>query len=238
MGVTREAGTEQPSDARMGTIGAHDMGDPQAGLAGGGLAAKRHAVAILRQPGQPVAPAEIDPGQLGEAPEQQLLDLGLVDVDEGREVVTGRARQPDLEQLAPAEIGAPQVPLHATLGDLLPDPQPRPDLERLALHAERLAPLAGVLRVLLQQEDRYSVLGQPAGQGHADRPGTDHGDLGVERACLGPPAAGRGHQAVSASQTARSRSTVQMRGWSIPSSSSQARCTLNGMVCSKIGKLP
>ena len=154
-------------------------------------------------------------------------------------MVAGRARQPDLEELAPAEVGAPQVPLHPALRHLLADPQPRPDLERLALHAERLAPLAGVLRVLLQQEDRYAVLRQPPGEGHPDRPGPDHGDLGVERSSpRRPPAAGRGHQAVSASHTARSRSTVQMRGWSMPSSSSQARCTLNGMVCSKIGKLP
>ena len=68
----------------------------------------------------------------------------------------------------------------------------------------------------------------------ADRTRADDGNLGVE-AWLG---VGSRHQPVSASHTSRSRSTVQMRGWSIPSSSSHARWTLNGMVCSKIGKLP
>ncbi len=238
MRVAGEPGPEQASHAGVGTIGADQVGHPQGLLAVRRFAAQCHALGVLRQADQAMAPAQLHAGELGEALEQHLLDLGLVDVDEGREVVPRGARQADLEELAPAEVGAPQVPLHPALRHPLADPQPRPDLERLALHAERLAPLAGVLRVLLEEQDRYAVLRQAPGQGHPDRSGPDHGDLRVERPCPGPPAAGRGHQAVRASQTARSRSTVQMRGWSIPSSSSQARCTLKGMVCSKMGKLP
>jgi hypothetical protein len=39
-----------------------------------------------------MAPAQLDIRQLAEACQQQLLDLRLVDVDEGREVVRLRAR--------------------------------------------------------------------------------------------------------------------------------------------------
>ena len=42
-------------------------------------------------------------------------------------------------------------------------------------------------------------------------------------------------QSWRASHTSRSRSAVQIRGWSIPSSSSHARCTLNGMVGRRSG---
>ena len=87
-------------------------------------------------------------------------------------------------------------------------PEPRPDLQRLALHAERLAPLAGVPRVLLEQEDPHPHLRQPPGERHPDRARADDGNLGVE-AWLG---VGSRHQPVSASHTSRSRSTVQMRG--------------------------
>src|SRR6185503_20765462 len=103
-------------------------------------------------------PAQVDLGELAEACQEHRLDLGLVDVHERREMIAIRARQPDLEELAAAEVGAPQVPLNPALGNLLADPEPRPNLERLALHAERLAPLAGEARVLLEQDHPHSML--------------------------------------------------------------------------------
>jgi hypothetical protein len=45
-------------------------------------------------------------------------------------------------------------------------------------------------------------------------------------------------QSWRAFQTSWSRSGVQMRGQSTPSSSSHTRCTLNGRQCSKIGQRP
>ena len=95
-------------------------------------------------------------------------------------MVAGGAWETDLEELAAAEIGPSHVPLHTARGHRFADPQPRPDLERLPLHAQRLAPLAGVTRVLLEHEHLHSALRQAPGQRHPDGAGTDDRDLGVE----------------------------------------------------------
>ena len=133
------------------------------------------------QPGQPLAPTQVDLRQLPQATPQQTLDLGLADVHERREMVVAAAREMDAEELAIAEVGAADVPLHAALRHPLADAQPVPDLERLALHAERLRSLAGGRRMLLEQDDAEAALRQATGQGHADRSSPHHGDLGVER---------------------------------------------------------
>ncbi len=182
----------------------------------------RDAVGVLRQRCEAVAAMDRDI-ELSEAGLEQVLDLGLADVDERREVLV-RVGQMDLEQLAAAVVRAADAPPDPALRNALPDSQALPDLERLALHADRLGTNALARPLGLEDLDRRAVLGEAAGQGEAHGAGPDDDDVHVRR------------QSWSASQTWRSRSAVQMRGWSMPSSSSQARCTLNGMVCSKIGK--
>ena len=99
----------------------------------------------------------------------------------GREVLVV-AGEMDLEQLAAAEVGPPDAPLDAAVGDGLADPEPSPDLEGLALHADRLRADALASRLGLEQVDADAVLGQASGQRQADRTGTDDRDVRHRRA--------------------------------------------------------
>ena len=87
-----------------------------------------------------------------------------------------------LEQLAAAEVGPADTPLDAAVGDRLADPEPRPDLEGLALHADGLRADALASRLGLEEVDAGAVLGQAPGQRQADRAGTDDRDVRHRRA--------------------------------------------------------
>ncbi len=71
-------------------------------------------------------------------------------------------------------VGATDAPLDAPLRHRFPDAQALPDLERLALHADRSGadPFAAS-EPRLEDGDRHAVLGQPAGEGEPDRPRAD-----------------------------------------------------------------
>ena len=58
--------------------------------------------------------AQVDP-EGAHSVEEELLDLGLADVHERREVVARAARQLDAEELPAAEIGARRLPLDPAL---------------------------------------------------------------------------------------------------------------------------
>src|SRR4029079_18621561 len=111
------------------TIRPDRVGSGRGGTVGEG---ERDALTILGKCGQLMAPARND-AELGEARDEQLLDLRLADVHEGREVVVAGAGQGDAEELAAAKVGAPDPPLHPAVGHALPDPEPVPALERLPL---------------------------------------------------------------------------------------------------------
>ena len=70
----------------------------------------------------------------------------------------------------------------AAVGDGLADPEPCPDLEGLALHADRLRAETLSSRLGLEQVDADAVLGQASGQRQADRTGTDDRDVRHRRA--------------------------------------------------------
>ena len=88
----------------------------------------------------------------------------------------------DLEQLATAEVRPPDVPLDPAVRYGLADPEPSPDLEGLALHADRLRAEALASRLNLEQVDTDAVLSQASGQRQADRTGTDDRDVRHRRA--------------------------------------------------------
>src|SRR5205823_9786821 len=136
-----KAHAEQVAHRGVSAIGADDVARGQLALPGVGGQLEANAGAVIGQAFEPMGPAQVD-AQRPASVQEELLDLGLVDVDEGREVVRRGARQLDAEQLSRAVIGAADAPLDATPGDALTDADSRPDLERLTLHAERLRPLA------------------------------------------------------------------------------------------------
>ena len=178
--VPLEADAGGVANGRMGSIGADEVGGPMRQRAGIGLEGRRDALGVLGQRGEAVATVDAN-AQRGRARLEELLDLGLADVHERREVLVV-AREMDLEQLAAAEVGPPDVPLDAAVGDGLADPEPSPDLEGLALHADRLRAEALASRLGLEQVDADAVLGQASGQRQADRTGTDDRDVRHRRA--------------------------------------------------------
>ena len=172
-GVARESDADRMAHRRMRTVG------PDRVFGSGGHAVgkgERDALAVLGETGELVAPTG-DDAELGEACDEELLDLGLADVHERREVVVGAAGERHAEQLTSTEVRAPDSPLDPAVGDPLPDPEPIPDLERLALHAERPAAPGDMRRRGVVEGDLHAVLRQPAGERQPDRPGPDDRDL-------------------------------------------------------------
>ncbi len=179
MTVAREAHAQQVANRRMGAIGPHRVARMDRCRPVRGFQRQVDAIAgiaAIGQPGEPVAPAQVDPKR-ADALQEQLLDLGLADVHERRVVLAAAAGQLHAEQLTGAVVRAPDVPLDPPPGDPLADADPSPDLQRLALHAERLGSLAHVPGRLLEERDAHAVLGEARGQGQANRSGADDRDL-------------------------------------------------------------
>ena len=117
--------------------------------------------------------------QLTTSFQQELLDFGLADVHERREVIVRAPRHLHAEQLARAVVGAACPPLDPSRGHPLPDAHSCPDLERLALHADRLGALPQVARRLLQERHPHAVPSQPGGERESHRPRAHDRDLGL-----------------------------------------------------------
>ena len=178
--VAVEADAERVAHRGVRAIGADQVAGPMHDLAGIRLECRDDCVGGLIEAGEPVTAMDANP-QLDGPRLQPLLDLGLVDVDERREVLAV-AREVTLEQLASTDVGPADPPLNAAVGDGLADSEPSPDLEGLALHADRLRADALASRLGLEQVDAGAVLGQASGQRQAHRTGTDDSDVRHRRA--------------------------------------------------------
>src|SRR5688500_8874883 len=85
----------------------------------GRLAAEVDALGALHDPAQAMAPADLQVGKLAQPLQEEVLDLALADVDEGREVVRATAGELEAEQLLLAEVRPRGAPLDAAGRDRL-----------------------------------------------------------------------------------------------------------------------
>jgi len=160
----------------MGSIGPDQEARPMRHLAVLGGEGGGDAVRILPDADEPMTVMDSHPESL-DAFEESLLDLGLADVHERREMLVAAVRQLDLEQLASAEIRAARAPPDSAGRDCVADAEARPDLEALPLHADGSGTDAlGRFRGL-EQVDLNALLCQAAGERQADRAGADDRNL-------------------------------------------------------------
>ena len=164
---------------------------------------------------------------------EQLLGLALRDVHERRERGAATVGELVAEQLVVAVEGAGRGPGDAAAGDLGADADGVPDVEDVALLADRLAADQVALGAAVEDDDAQAPAGEQQRGRLADRAAAQHEHRGLEGGMVivrVSPAA--------RPTPARSRSAVQMTGRSMPPNSSQRRCTSKGRQCSKIGQLP
>ena len=128
------------------------------------------------------------------------------------------------------QFGVPVERARGGPGDALGrDPPPGahrlPRVEHVPLLDDGLRAGRVPVRALVEQRDRQPPAGQHERRGLPHRPVAQHRH-------------DHWGQLWSSAQTSRSRWAVQIRGRSIPDSSSHSREVLNGMQCSKIGQRP
>ena len=98
-----------------------------------------HLLAILLDADDLVLPAQIDFGKIGAALDQVLLDIILLQVDEGRETLMRLALHLELVDQPLADIELAGVPQHALVQHALRHAQPVPDFQRALRPADGAA---------------------------------------------------------------------------------------------------
>ena len=159
-----------------------------------------------------------------QAVEEHGLDVVLLQVHEGRHLVTLLGLQIEAVEKPVAMKHLARIPSDAPVADRLPRPQTVPYFEAALRMAD--GPRSFARRMLLQHEGRNAAAREIDRERQPHRPGADDD----YRMMAGHPS--------SASHIWRSRSAVQMRGSATPPASSQARLTSNGMQWSKIANAP
>ena len=144
-------------------------------VTGRGVAAQDHAVRRLVEAGDLMAPALLDQGLRGDGLVEDLLGAGLRDVDEGRERDRPESCRSMQKSLVLPVEGAGARPGETLLGDPT-TAAGGPDVEDIALLADRLAAHEVAFRPLVEEHDGNAPSGEQQGGGLADRPVADDRD--------------------------------------------------------------
>ena len=140
-----------------------------------------HAVAVLRDPGDLVAPTDVDQRLGGDAVVEDRLGAALRDVDARRQRRAAGIRERPGEQLAIAVERACRRPRQTLARDPVRTDR-GPDVEDVPLLADRLRADDVAGRSLVEQDHRDTPAGQQQRGGLPDRSVADHGDRSAVRA--------------------------------------------------------
>ncbi|MGY4300174.1 hypothetical protein ACVWXN_008269 [Bradyrhizobium sp. i1.4.4] len=126
-----------------------------------------------------VAPAQIDLREIADAIDQIGLGVILLEIDEGRPLVTVLGQQVELVKLRLAMEDAADAPHHALLDHAVADAEPIPIFERPLGEADRARAFADPVGII-QKDDALAALGKVDRERQPHRPRADdhHGMLG------------------------------------------------------------
>ncbi|MGY3077503.1 DNA-binding MarR family transcriptional regulator [Bradyrhizobium sp. LM6.10] len=131
-----------------------------------------------------VAPAQIDAREVLHAIGQVGLRVILLEVDEGRPLVTVFRQQVELVELGLAVEDAADAPDHALLDHAVADAEPVPIFQRTFREADRARAFADTIGVI-QEDDALAALGEVDRQRQPDRASTNDHDRMLGRALAG-----------------------------------------------------
>ena len=129
-------------------------------------------IALLRDRGDLVAPAHVDLGQLADTVDQESLGVILLQVDEGRHLVTRLGQQVEAIDLRVAVEHLADLPDDAFPQHAVGDAEAVPGFERALGEADGAAALADAIHVV-EQDDGMPALREPDGERQSDGPAAD-----------------------------------------------------------------
>jgi hypothetical protein len=135
-----------------------------------------HPAVVLVDAGDGVPPPDVDQRLGGDRLVEQFLGEALRDVDEGRERGPPAVGELEAEHLGVAVEGAGGGPGDAAAGDLGADADGVPDVEDVALLADRPAPDEVPRGTAVEHDDAQSPAGQQERRGLAHRAAPDDDD--------------------------------------------------------------
>ncbi len=138
----------------------------------GRLDRERGMVAMVLDCDNAIAPAQIDFGAIPHPVDQMLLDVILLEINEGRHLVAALRQEVESVELVLALEDAATRPAHPLLQHRLRATQPVEDLQALLREADRPAALADPIGVV-EQHGRNAALRQIDRERQADGPGAD-----------------------------------------------------------------
>ncbi len=128
---------------------------------------------LLAQPADAMTPAQFESFQFGGPIDEIALDVVLLQVDEGRTMVTALRQQIEAVDLLLVEEHAADVPAHTLVDQPLAAAEAIENIERALGEADRTR-TAGQRAVVIEQYHRHLLLRQVDRRGEADRTGPDH----------------------------------------------------------------
>ena len=120
-----------------------------------------------------VLPAQVDGVDLADAIAQSLLEIILLQIDEGRHLVPGLGQQVEREHEIVAEEDLAEFPGDALPDQRLADAEAVEDLQRALRPADAARALADAVGVV-DEHDRHAAQAEIDGAGQAHRSGADH----------------------------------------------------------------
>ena len=132
-------------------------------------------IRVRRDADHAVLPAQMETRHAKCAVDQHLLDMELLEIDEGRHLVPGFRQEVEGVKLALALKDPAPAPGDALLHHRRGTAQPVEDFQRLLREADGTAPLADPVAVI-EQDHRYALLAEINRQRQPDRPGTNDDD--------------------------------------------------------------
>ena len=142
--------------------------------------AQRHAVGVRRDAADLVPPANLERRQRLRALHEALLEVVLLQVDEGRPVMSAFRQQVELVRELAALIDLAHAPAHALARNGLAASQAIEDLQRPLRIADRARAHAHRV-VVVEHEHRDPALGQVDRGDQPHRPGADDDHLAMAR---------------------------------------------------------
>ena len=174
-----EVGADHLPQRRARAVAGDDILRVQAIGALRRLDRQRDGIVALLERRHLVAPAQIDRRQIADAIDQIGLGVILLEVDEGRPLVTVLRQQVELVKLRLAMKNAADAPDHALVDHAVADAEPVPIFERPLGEADRARAFADPVGII-QKDDALAALGKVNRERQPHRPRADdhHGMLG------------------------------------------------------------